>query len=355
MADVAEAESMGTAGSPSAAPYKPSWVNLVIRRIERLPGPAWLAYLILASVGILTSVPEALSRQASGNDLINAVYYGALPGAIFFLIHHLDGTTADAIRGLRPLLAMGDEEVEDLGYRLTIIPARPAMIAAVISMVLGPLGYLTDPVGSGIVGLEPWALGLRYFWETMISASFLLLIFHTYRQLRLIDQLHHQITTVDLFDQAPLYRVSRVTSQTAVGLILLLVPGVFLIPAGAGASTILLSLAWYGAAVLVAIAAFVLPLRGMHVLVMAEKRRLAAETGRRITITLNQIHAAVDAGDGETIGARNGALSTLIAQRDLVARVPTWPWSTGSLTGFVSAILLPIALFLIQRVLTQIV
>lgn len=121
-----------------------------------------------------------------------------------------------------------------------------------------------------------------------------------------------------------------------------------------GWTAILLSLVWYGAAVLIAMAAFVLPLRGMHDLVMAEKRRLEAETGRRITITLNQIHAAVDAGDGEAIGARNGALSTLIAQRDLVARVPTWPWSTGSLTGFVSAILLPIALFLIQRVLTQI-
>ena len=39
-------------------------------------------------------------------------------------------------------------------------------------------------------------------------------------------------------------------------------------------------------------------------------------------------------------------------QRDLIARVPTWPWSIGVLTGFMSAILLPIALFLIQRVLS---
>ncbi len=337
----------------SDRPYRPSWVNRFIWWIERLPGPAWLAYLVLASVGILTSAGESLSRQVSGNDLANAAYYGALPGAIFFLIHHLDGTTTDAIRGLRPLLAMGDDEVKDLGYRMTVIPARPALIAAVISMVLGPLGYLSDPVGSGIVGLEPWALGLRYVWETLISASFLLLVYHTYRQLRLIDQLHHQIAAVDVFDQAPLYRFSRVTSQTAVGLILLLVPGILLVPADAGASTIVLSFAWYGAAVVVAIAAFVLPLRGMHDLVMAEKRRLGAETGRRITVTLAQIHDAVDAGDGATIGVRNGALSALIAQRDLIARVPTWPWSTGALTGFVSAMLLPIAVFLIQRVLSQ--
>lgn len=342
-----------TDGRAAATPYKPSWVNLAIRRIERLPGPAWLAYVIFGSAGIVASAGQSMGTQLSSYDLASAVYYGALPSAIFFLIHHLDGTTADAIRSLRPLLTMQDAEVDDLGYRLTVIPARPALIATVISLILGPLGYISDPVGSGIAGLEPWALVLRYAWESLISASFLLLVYHTYRQLRLVDQLHHQIPQVDIFDQGPLYRFSRVTSQTEIGLILLLVPGILLIPAEAGASTIVISLTWYGAAVLMAIAAFVLPLRGMHDLVVTEKRRLAAETGRRITSTLDQIHAAIDAGDGPAVTSRNGALSSLIAQRDLVAKVPTWPWSTGALTGFVSAILLPIALFLVQRILSQ--
>ncbi len=32
-----------------------------------------------------------------------------------------------------------------------------------------------------------------------------------------------------------------------------------------------------------------------------------------------------------------------------VAKLPTWPWSAGTLRGFASALLLPIAVFLVQR------
>ena len=106
---------------------------------------------------------------------------------------------------------------------------------------------------------------------------------------------------------------------------------------------------------LVAAAAFVLPLWGMHDRFVAEKRRHQGEVGRRISTTLDDIQAAVDSGDGPTIEARNRALASLIAARDVVNHVPTWPWSAGALTGFGSAILLPIVLFLVQRMLAQVV
>lgn len=85
-----------------------------------------------------------------------------------------------------------------------------------------------DPVSSGIVGLSPASLALRGAWESVVSALFLVLLYHTIRQLRLIGRIH-------------------------------------------------------------------------------------------------------------------------------VNRAPTWPWSGGAFTGFVSAILLPIALFLMQRFLSQLV
>ena len=93
---------------------------------------------------------------------------------------------------------------------------------------------------------------------------------------------------------------------------------------------IVLSVSWYATAVIIAAAAFVLPLRGIHERIAAEKRHLQAEIGRRLTTTLEAIHAAVDADDGPAIEARNRALSTLMTERDLVAKVSTWPWSAGS-------------------------
>ncbi len=104
-----------------------------------------------------------------------------------------------------------------------------------------------------------------------------------------------------------------------------------------------------------AVASFFLPLRGMHNRLVEEKRRLQAEVGRRISTTLASIQAAVDAVDATAMEAGNKSLSVLVASRDVVNRVPTWPWSAGALTGFASAIALPIVLFLVQRVLAQVV
>ncbi len=220
-----------------------------------------------------------------------------------------------------------------------------------IAIALGPAVYVADPVGSGIVGMPPALLAVRSIWESLISSIFFVLIYHTFRQLRLVDQIHRKISGIDLFDQGPLYGFSRVTSQTAIGLIVLLVPGILLIPEGAGAGFIIASLACYGVTAVIPAAAFVVPLRGIHDLITAEKRRIQADLGRRITLALMAIQTAVDSEDGPAIEAQNRALSTLVAVPEVVNRVPTWPWTSGAITGFATALVLPIVLFLIQRYL----
>ena len=355
MADVTHSSDLAIAAAPAshAASYGRSWVNVLNDRIEALPGPAFLAYLVGAGLGIALAY---VTGRPSGGDMTSfelgsILYYGALPGAVLYLIHRLDRTAGEAFAAIRPTLSVDDTEAADLARRLTIVPARTALILTVIAIALGPVGYITDPVGSGIVGLSPALLVARFVWESFISATFLILFYHSFRQLRLVDRMHGKLGAIDLFDHGSLYGFSRVTSQTAIGLIILAVPGIFLIPEGAGAGFLIISLSWYGAVAVVALAAFVLPLRGIHDAVVAEKRRVLADLGRRISVAIGAIQRAVDAGDDAAVESQNRALSTLVSAREVVHRVPAWPWSTGSLTGFVTALVLPVALFLIQRFL----
>ena len=51
--------------------------------------------------------------------------------------------------------------------------------------------------------------------------------------------------------------------------------------------------------------------------------------------------------------ATTSAPLTGTQQRDVLAKLPTWPWSVGTLRGFVTAILLPLVLFLIQMLLSR--
>jgi hypothetical protein len=308
------------------------------------------------SLGALFSAWSATTVVEQPSQPVGAaLYYGVLPFAVIALIHSLDRTASSALAGLRPLLAMADAEIAEAHHQMTVAPARPAIGITLFAAIIAPVTYALDPVGSGIVGYSPIALLFRWAWESFATAVFLVLIYHTFRQLRLISRIHERVGRIDAFDQRPLYAMSRVTSSTSVGLILLLVPSLFLLPAEAGVSYWVITAGWYGFAVIVAGAAFFLPLRGMHDRLVNEKHRLQGEIGRRVTTTLDAIQAAVDAGDGPAIEARNRALSTLVASRDVVNRVPTWPWSSGALTGFTSAIVLPIVLFLVQRALSQLV
>lgn len=190
------------------------------------------------------------------------VYYGALPFAALGLIHSLDRTAGQALRDLRPVLEASDRDVALIHHELTVAPRRPAAVLALIAFVITPTGYILDPVAAGIVGYSPVLLGFRYLNEAAITAIFLVLVYHTIRQLWTIAQINNRLGRIDLFDQAPLYSTSKLTSRTAIGLILLLIPSLFLIPGEANASYVVISAAWYGGATIVAAAAFVLPLRG---------------------------------------------------------------------------------------------
>ncbi len=340
-------------GGPPARPYAPSWVNVLARWLEALPGPTWLAYATVIALVIGLSLvlggPEAATANGGAFGL---VYYAALPLAALGLIHLLDRTADRALTMLRPLLAKDDTEVERLRYQLTVAPARPAAIVTVFSYAITPIGYVTDPAASGVVGLTPVQLAFRYAWESLVTAVFLILVVHTIRQLRLIDRVHAEITAIDVFDQGPLYGFSQVTATTSVGLIVLLMPSLFLLPTVADVSLVVITVAWYGFAVVVAATAFVLPLRGMHDRLVAEKRRLQRDIGQRISRTVAGIGAAVDGANDTDLEVRQRELASLVAARDVVDKVPTWPWSAGAFTGFASAIVLPIVLFLAQRALS---
>jgi hypothetical protein len=307
-----------------------------------------MAVSVMLSAGVAVFEPAI---QSAGP--VSMVYYAILPVAVLALMHVLDRTADRALRTLGPLLPLTSEELARVHRELTVVPARPAVLLAIFGAFVTPIGYVTDPVGSGIVGLSAGGLFFRWFWESLVTAAFLTLIYHTLRQLRRIDRINAAVMGVDPFDQGPLYAMSQVTSGTAAGLLVLLAPSALLIPAGAEAGFLVITAFWYGLAVAVAFAAFFLPLRGMHARLAAEKHRLKGEVGRRFSATLGSMHAAMDACDGSAIETGTKALSALVAERDLVNRIPTWPWSTGALTGFVSAVLLPIGLWVATRILER--
>jgi hypothetical protein len=55
----------------------------------------------------------------------------------------------------------------------------------------------------------------------------------------------------------------------------------------------------------------------------------------------------------EGMGAVHQMILSLVAERELLQKTPTWPWQPGTPIAVVSALLLPLGIFLVQRLLER--
>lgn len=335
-------------------PYVPSWVNDLIAWVDRLPGPRWAFYIGLMAVGGLASMSSLWIPGAVpvGQFAISQVYWGLLPGALLWLTDYLDGVAHSAFDAFRPALETSEANAARLGYELTVIPARWALVLTIFALLFQLAGYLLDPVGSQVVGLSAFGFAVRIPVEWLVSSLMIVILYHTLRQLRAVSRIHELARHVDLLQPAPLYAFSSLTSRTGIALIAIISTAALTNPESMLSS---FGFPFVVAFFVVAVLAFVVPLYGMHQRIAAERARLLSEVGRRLTASIAEIHRSSDAADLSQADALNKMLTSLIAEREMTARLPAWPWQPGTLGAFATAIVLPIGLFLATRFLDRII
>ena len=214
-------------------------------------------------------------------------------------------------------------------------PFRPGAF----DLVLTP--WFIDVAGEPLTSAVAFSVGAFAY----VSGG--VLIYHTVRQLRLIGRLPGSVERIDLLDAGPLHAFSAVTALTG-GLFVVAAyfsvvtdPTTFTNPAVAAVN---------GSVLILAVACFVLPLSGMQRRIAAEKARRLSAVSHRLDAALGDLSRRNDAGDLSDADAVHSNITSLLAERDLIVRTPTWPWSTGTFRGFSTAVLLPIVLEVASRV-----
>lgn len=339
-------------------PYAPSWLDRLTRGLEALPGPTWAAYgVLLAAATALSVAIPLVSGRTDLDPLVDQVFWGFVLATAVWLAAYLSRTAGDAFDRFRPALAADEASAARLRYELTVTPARPAWVLLAVGALGTPLYYIADPVASDVVGLSPASVALRYILELTFGAVVLVVLYQAMRQLRRVARIHDAATRVDLYRPEPAFAFSVLTARTAMAIAL-----VFAVPAlvaaaqvASEANAILIYAPWIGLGIGSAFAIFLLPLRGMQQRIRAEKRRLEDDAGRRLERVTEEISRRVDAGDFAGAAALQPALNTVIAQRDLVRQLPTLPWQPGTARGLLTAVVLPLVMFVVTRLLGRLV
>lgn len=329
-------------------PYAPGFVDRLMSFILRLPIPYGLTYLLLF---VLHS---ALNHIVSWGDgwlppftfapvalLLPLWLWGPLA-----IMTNLDSVSLEALSNFSPLLEIQPETMRRLKYEFTTMPAKIVIISGVIWSVL----YFV----SSYLALDTM---IKFYRFGTLATVFLVITglityfigsaiyYHTIRQLRLVTQTVNLVKQFNLFRLDPVYAFSALTARTGIAWILLLSLTLLIIPIQIALLPMLVTLI---VQVVLALAAFALPLRIVNQRLVAEKTRLLAEHDQRVQTTLARLHRCLDENQLDEVTQLNNAITGLGAERILLGKIPTWPWRAGLFTGFLSIVILPIILFLIQ-------
>jgi hypothetical protein len=267
------------------------------------------------------------------------------------MIHFLDNRATVALTTLQPALEATEKEHHQLRYQLTTLPAWPTILTSVITIVsIFLLGTATGDVESSMAALSasPIAanLSLAMFWiGWWIFGAFL---YHTIHQLGVINRIYTEHTRVHLFAMSPLYAFSGVTALTAVTLAIATYGWTALNPENLSDPISIVIIFFIS---ILALVVFAWPLLGTRRILAREKAQWLDQISLRVEAVFSEIHQRIDDGELEEIDELTKVLALLEAERDTLKSISTWPWSPDTLRLLITALGLPLLLWIIQYVL----
>ena len=335
-----------------------TWFEGTLDWIARLPGPTW-AFVVGGTA--VVAIPLHLAELVDGRPLIlhpDLLIGAATPGLFAWLAIELNRVAVRALARLRPALDLDGPTEAEIAADLVHTPN----VLALSALVIGAIGGVTSVVESpGNWGVDLALPGARLYGAIILSVVtdvlLLGLLAHIVHQLRVVMRVHRTVR-VDLFRLEPLYAFSTLTAWTSLSLLALIVGLIAFLSLSIGKFLLVgaADIALTAVIAVLAVACFVVPLLGLHRRIADAKAAKYLETQATTSAVIEAVRVRVAAGDLDAAAKLKDALLAADASVAAVVRISTWPWHAETLRGFVSAVLLPIGLFvtyeLLRRVLT---
>jgi hypothetical protein len=332
---------------------RPGVLSRSLAWIDALPGHGWWIYPLLFvglfgwAHGVLWSTGE-VPFGSTLQTVAVSLFYPPYTLAATALINRSASRALDAFW---PATGWADEERSAWRYRFVHSPAGFGLAAFGIGVVVAAIAFLSASEQAFGGGGDRLAVFIAYFPVASLGYAVVMLAFvHTAHQLRLVARIHREATAIDPFDRTSVYAFSSMTALTglayaASGYFTLLFNGAY--QAGNVVATVVVVTVFA-----LAIVCFILPLWGVHDRLVDEKQVLAREVEVRLSRLTEEMYRRIELGDFEGTKAVGDSLVGVSAIRKRISDIPTWPWRPQVLSGFLSALLVPVAVYVLTRAIS---
>lgn len=334
-------------------PYPPGWFDRLIDWIDRMPGPnsLYCIGLLALQLGYMSCMLWLVGKLPVGSFDLRLVFVVVVTPYLLFVRLSLDRLAAATLDAFRPVLAVTEGEFRRLHYELKTLPARTTRVVTSVTIAIAFLNAMLtrDSIVQEFASSRAAALMIIAPVGFCTFAVAALSVVQVIQQLRTVDRIHALVGKIELLRSKPLHAFSKLAAWTGVSLLLLTYYVASIRPDLVSSSRALEALLI--AMIPTAVACFVLPLRGMHRRLAAEKDRALGEVASRYEAVFARLHERVDQDLLADADKLNAQIASLSAERTALERVSTWPWEPAALTGFLTTLVLPVLLWGIQKAL----
>lgn len=341
-----------------AVPYAPSWIDRTMAWIETLPLPVLVSYILLY---LLAAFYVQVSVWLSGSPSFYSDIRYALANAVWLSVpiaalHYLSAEGRLALAEFRGAMNADEKTVRRLEYRLTRIPKWPVLgINVALAFILILLTSM-DPQLVAPEPLSPTTMLMLLIYSSLGFSFVPIFIYQTLRQLRIVAEMYAMVEHVNVFNLQPLYVLSGLTAKTAAAWILLANLTLALnviFNFGMQGLDLSFTIPLLLAQVFFALLAFIVPLWGVHRRIEQDKDQVLEQNSHRLESAYRELERRMKEGDLADMDAFQKGAMALVAFRKEITSISTWPWQPATFRGFLSAVLLPILLFVVQQVLVR--
>jgi hypothetical protein len=325
-------------------------------RIDALPIANWLFYVLLYVFAVLyVHATLWIDNVLPFGDFDPIwVFNGVYAVISLAMLHSLEHSANRSVGKFVQLAPDKEEEIELQRYMMTTIPARPVLWmtivfgAFMVYLTLSQPEYLPTGIHSPVaIGLSLLILVFNYSFVPIV-------IYQGARLLKAVTRLYALVDEVNIFHQQPLYAFSGLSFQASLFWILFANLSFFSLVIESSFNNVKpVDFAFWGVMMLLAIATFLVPPWRIHTRLVEAKLAVQEETSVQIDETQRKLFAAIRKNDHKAIGGLDSAISSLYRMHEQLKSVPTWPWKPGAFRNLLSAVFLPMLLWLFQEIASR--
>lgn len=334
--------------------FKPSWIDRFDDWIRRLPVKAWIFYILFGIILILVQILFLwLDDGLDAGELLPIIIFNGLSiPFLLALMQLLDDQAVTALKTMRPALDLSEQEIGRYEYRLSNMPFLAPLFAGLATTAITILTPLVTAAPIRYAALEQLPLFSVVFHIVDKGSAFLfgVILYHTIRQLSLVNAINVKHIRVNLFQLKPLRAFSRLTASTALGLVIFVYLWIVINPE---LLTDPLILAYALLFTVLAVFVFAWPLWGAHKLMQTEKEKTLHEIDGQFEALFAEFNELIYKDDDAAAERLNGTIASLEIQHRRISAIPTWPWSSETARIALTAIALPLVLMIIQYFVLQ--